>query len=116
MSDKKKISIMIPCYNEVENARPIYEAVRDEMEKELPQYDFEILFIDNCSTDGTREILRGLLYMEPVRQEAVCVPSQHERPSECPEPQRRSNDRRTCPDGLPSVLLSATRLTPGRTP
>lgn len=60
MSDKKKISIMIPCYNEVENARPIYEAVRDEMEKELPQYDFEILFIDNCSTDGTREILRGI--------------------------------------------------------
>ena len=60
MSDKKKISIMIPCYNEVENARPIYEAVRDEMENELPQYDFEILFIDNCSTDGTREILRGI--------------------------------------------------------
>ena len=60
MSDKKKISIMIPCYNEVENARPIYEAVRDEMEKELPQYDFEILFIDNCSTDGTREILRSI--------------------------------------------------------
>ena len=33
---KKKISITIPCYNEEENARPIYEAVRDEMEKELP--------------------------------------------------------------------------------
>ena len=30
MSEKKKvISVMIPTYNEEENARPIYEAVRD---------------------------------------------------------------------------------------
>ena len=27
----KKISVMIPCYNEEENVRPIYEAVRDEL-------------------------------------------------------------------------------------
>ena len=30
---KKTISVMIPCYNEEENARPIYEAVRDELKK-----------------------------------------------------------------------------------
>ena len=30
MSEKKKISVMIPCYNEEENARPIYEAVKNE--------------------------------------------------------------------------------------
>lgn len=41
---------MIPCYNEEENARPIYEAVKDELERELPGYDYEILFIDNKST------------------------------------------------------------------
>lgn len=34
MSEKKKvISVMIPTYNEEENARPIYEAVRDEIRK-----------------------------------------------------------------------------------
>ena len=38
-ANKKKISIMIPCYNEEENARPIYEAVRAELQKSLPQYD-----------------------------------------------------------------------------
>lgn len=51
----KKISIMIPCYNEVENVVPISEAVVGVMENRLPQYDYEILFIDNCSNDGTRD-------------------------------------------------------------
>lgn len=56
----KKISVMIPTYNERENVRPIYEAVRDEILNELPEYDYEILFIDNKSQDGTREIIRGI--------------------------------------------------------
>ena len=60
MENKKTISVMIPCYNEEENARPIYEAVRKELETSLPQYDYEILFIDNKSTDGTRRILREI--------------------------------------------------------
>lgn len=51
---------MIPCYNEEENARPIYEAVRDELKKSCPDYDYEILFIDNKSQDRTREIIRGI--------------------------------------------------------
>ncbi len=58
--DKKKISVMIPCYNEEENARPIYEAVKNELETSLPQYDYEILFIDNKSTDNTRKIIREI--------------------------------------------------------
>lgn len=57
---QKKISIMIPCYNEEENARPIYEAVRDELKKSCPNYDYEILFIDNKSQDRTREIIREI--------------------------------------------------------
>ena len=61
----KKISVMIPCYNEVENAGPISKAVTDIIEKELPQYDYELVFIDNDSTDGTRDILRGLCASNP---------------------------------------------------
>ena len=38
---------MIPCYNEEENVRPIYEAVRDELLRSCQNYDYEILFIDN---------------------------------------------------------------------
>ena len=60
MDKRKVISVMIPCYNEKENARPIYEAVRDELRRSCPEYDYEILFIDNCSQDGTRDIIRGI--------------------------------------------------------
>ena len=56
----KKISIVIPCFNEVENVCPISAAVIEMMKKDLPHYDYEILFIDNCSTDGTRDKLREL--------------------------------------------------------
>lgn len=56
----KKISIMIPCYNEVENVEPISEAVVEVLEKQLPQYDYEVLFIDNASTDGTRDKLEKI--------------------------------------------------------
>ena len=50
----KKISIMIPCYNEVDNVEAITKAVTEVMSRELSQYDYEIVFIDNASTDGTR--------------------------------------------------------------
>lgn len=63
--EQKKISIMIPCYNEEENARPIYEAVRDELQKSCPQYDYEILFIDNKSRDNTRAIIRQICAEDP---------------------------------------------------
>ena len=60
VENRKTISVMIPTYNEELNARPIYEAVKAVMEKELPMYDYEILFIDNRSTDGTRAIIRAI--------------------------------------------------------
>ena len=53
----KKISVMIPCYNELENVVPMSEAVVEQFEKNLPEYDYELVFIDNCSTDGTRDKL-----------------------------------------------------------
>ncbi|MBR3306499.1 MAG: glycosyltransferase family 2 protein [Lachnospiraceae bacterium] len=56
----KTISIMIPCYNETENVEGIADAVRDVLRTKLSSYDYEILFIDNCSTDGTREKLEKL--------------------------------------------------------
>lgn len=61
----KTISVMIPTYNERENAQAIYEAVRDVIKKELSAYDYEILFIDNKSTDGTREIIESICSADP---------------------------------------------------
>lgn len=56
----KKISVLVPCYNEVENVVPMSEAVVHVLETELFQYDYELLFIDNCSTDGTRDKLEEI--------------------------------------------------------
>lgn len=56
----KKISILVPCYNEVENVVPMSEALTAVMKRELSEYDFELIFIDNCSKDGTRELLRDI--------------------------------------------------------
>ena len=61
----KKISVLIPCYNEAENVGPISKAVTDILERELPMYDYELVFIDNDSTDGTRDILRSLCSANP---------------------------------------------------
>ena len=55
----KKISLFTPCYNEEGNLRELYQRVTEVM-KLLTQYDYEYVLIDNCSTDGTREILREL--------------------------------------------------------
>lgn len=55
-----KISVMIPCYNEIENVRPMSEAIVSLFENQLSDYEYELLFIDNNSTDGTREELRQI--------------------------------------------------------
>lgn len=54
----KKISVLIPCYNEEENVLPMAVAVANVFETELTSYDYEIVFIDNDSHDLTRPRLR----------------------------------------------------------
>ena len=48
-----KLSIVIPCYNEVSTIRRIVEAVRAS-----PIEEKEIIIVDDCSSDGTRDILQ----------------------------------------------------------
>lgn len=56
----KKISITIPCYNEEENVYPLHDALVEMFERDLPNYEYELLYIDNCSSDRTRELLKEL--------------------------------------------------------
>ncbi len=53
----KKISIIVPCYNEEDNIVEMYETLTKQL-KELNKYTYEIAFIDNCSIDGTKEKIR----------------------------------------------------------
>mgnify|MGYP001420776886 FL=1 len=48
-----KLSIVIPCYNEKSTIEDLIDAVRN-----APGGDKEIIVVDDCSTDGTTELLR----------------------------------------------------------
>ena len=58
--ENRFISIMIPCFNEVENVGPMCDAVLKVLTDNLPSYDYEIVIIDNSSTDGTRYIIEEI--------------------------------------------------------
>lgn len=58
MDSVKKISIVIPVYNEEENVPILYDKLKEVLEK-IP-YDYEIIFVDDGSTDRTREILEEI--------------------------------------------------------
>ena len=61
----KKISILVPCYNEEENVIPLSNALVEMLQRDLPAYDYEIVFIDNCSKDSTRDKLRVICRKNP---------------------------------------------------
>jgi glycosyltransferase involved in cell wall biosynthesis len=56
----KTISILVPTYNEEENVEPLCEAIISIFKVELPQYCYEIIFIDNRSKDQTRKKIESL--------------------------------------------------------
>jgi len=48
-----KLSVIVPCYNEVDTIAQIIDAI-----KASPIQNCEIIIVDDCSTDGTRELLQ----------------------------------------------------------
>lgn len=56
---KRKISILTPCFNEQENIVSLYEAIGRIMQ-DFKEYEYEHIYIDNASTDGTVAALREL--------------------------------------------------------
>ncbi len=61
----KVISVVSPCFNEEDNVEACYETVKKIFAAELPDYRLEHIFVDNCSTDRTVEILRGIAAADP---------------------------------------------------
>ena len=60
MAKRRKISIVLPSYNEEENIERIYIEVVKLFTKQHKKYDYEIIFIDNDSKDKTRDIIRKI--------------------------------------------------------
>jgi len=55
----EKIGFVIPCYNEADNIPTLYQQVLDVMNN-LNEFEYEFIFIDNASSDGTEVVLRDL--------------------------------------------------------
>lgn len=61
----KLISIIVPVYNEELNIRPMYDRVTNVF-KNLKNYTYEFIYVDNCSTDRTLEEIRSLSELDPA--------------------------------------------------
>ncbi len=60
MDNKKKISVISPCFNEELNVKECYKAVNAVFKEYLSDYDYEHIFTDNSSNDNTVSILRKI--------------------------------------------------------
>ena len=56
----KTIEIIVPCYNESENIRPLYEAIQRVFAEKLPDYSYTLLFVNDGSSDNSLEVLKSL--------------------------------------------------------
>lgn len=64
MHEKKLCSVVIPCYNE-EKAIPVYYGKMQEIMDKMDSLDFELLFIDDGSRDGTLDVIKKLRNQDP---------------------------------------------------
>ena len=58
---KKMITVVVPTYNEELNVDNVYARVTKIMAESLNNYDYEIMFVDNCSLDATRDKIKALI-------------------------------------------------------
>lgn len=62
---QRTISVVIPSYNEERSVQEMVDRLATVFRDELPQYDYEIIFVDDFSTDGTRAEVRRIAAQNP---------------------------------------------------
>jgi dolichol-phosphate mannosyltransferase len=60
-----KISVIVPVYNEGESVRYAYEAIANVLQTQIPQWEYEILFVDDGSQDDSFVHLTELCRQHP---------------------------------------------------
>ncbi len=66
----KTINVTIPCWSEEKSVRQMYDRLTKVFREQLPQYDYEIIYVDDYSPDHTRDEIRKLC-AEDKRVKAV---------------------------------------------
>ena len=64
----KKISVLIPCFNEAQTLPALYEELKKLADTQTA-YDWELMFVDDGSVDATLDVLKQL----HIKDERVCV-------------------------------------------
>lgn len=59
IEEMKKISLVIPCYNEQESL-PLFDAEMDKVIKSMSEYSFEIIYVNDGSKDNTLKCIKEL--------------------------------------------------------
>lgn len=67
----KKISVTIPCYEDEKSLKSMHERLTKVFQTQLPQYDYEIIFVDDYSPDDTRGVIRQLCAEDPKHVKGV---------------------------------------------
>ena len=62
--NKKLISVVVPCYNEAE-ALPFFFTELEKVIAQMPDYDFEAIYVNDGSKDATLDILRERAAVDP---------------------------------------------------
>ncbi len=62
MTNKPTLSLIIPMHNEAENAAPLVREIREALS---PYFEYEVILVDDGSTDATPTILEGLAKVDP---------------------------------------------------
>ena len=60
----KKISVVIPCWSEEKSVRLMYDRLKTVFDNQLSNYDYEIIFVDDHSPDGTWKEIENICKLD----------------------------------------------------
>src|SRR3954469_23803959 len=61
----RSITVLVPCFNERDNIHPLYVRLKQVWQQQT-DFQFELLFVDNSSSDGTALALREFAAADPT--------------------------------------------------